>query len=836
MRTHALVLLLVLLAVMPATLMCAPEVQVRRDDLDGYLSEPDVTPRPTATHANSDVAEPATSTPCPIRESVIDDSAPAPSTTPASTERFEELRERIRRLAQEAVALSKQNKTEQAQAKIDQARMLILSFDGSAEQRQRLTEEYDMLLTLLDELIEPERSTPADAVRFILTPPEPSTQDLASVEAARSIPSLRHYLAGLDSSARRRVAAQLAVFNRTERGRKLFQLYLDRSSRYRQHIQRVLAKYNLPAELFCVALIESGFSETAVSHAGAAGMWQFMPDTGRDYGMSVDRWLDERLDWIQATDAAARYLKNSLAHYQGDIELAVASYNTGTGNVDRAIRHAGTRNYWHLKLHPETMGYVPKWIAAMILYYDAERFGFRRPNDSPIDYDSITIRGSVGLDAIAGSIGQNPNQLMALNRSLIRHATPPDRPYVLRLPPGTRDRLLANLDDLLESQSVIWIAHRIREGESPAAIAKHYDVPVQRIIDANDLLERNLPEPGEVIMVPVNPDNQLALAQLQRAEDEQRREAATRSSTSPATNSADPDDRRTTLAPAATPKPKKVAHKVRPRESLWTIAERYDVTVADLKAWNKTLLDNGNQIQVGQRLTVYVGSEPVPVAKKYTVRRGDSLSGIANRHGVTVRDLAAANGITSESTIYPGMELAIPGSGGTIAEPAPSRRTHIVRRGETLSEIADRYDLSIQNLMAWNRLSNADALRPGQTLLLMADASSGGNTIYTVKRGDTLAKIAKKFGVTTNALASANSLSTRAALRAGQKLKIPSRTNAGRENVAWTKYKVRSGDTLASIAKRQGCTIDDLAAWNNLKRSAKLQVGQILKIQTKKKP
>ncbi len=799
MKRQTALWLIVAVPLLAAVLTCVPEVQ--HDDLDRYIAEPETAASSSPTPAPTPVATP-TPAPTPrIRERVIVDETPAPTPVAAPTptpapsparapvvsdeqagpvvahpaappERFEELRERIRRLAQEAVALSKKNKSTEAQAKIDEARMLILAFDGSAEQRQRLTDEYDMLLTLLDQLIEPERSTPSDAVRFIIAPPEPSSQDLAGVEAARSIPSVKQYVAGLDAAARRRVAAQLAVFNRTARGRQLFQLYLDRSSRYRQQINRVLAKYNLPAELFCVALIESGFSETAISHAGAAGLWQFMPQTGRDFDLSVDRWVDQRLDWIKATDAAARYLKNSLDYYHGDIALAVASYNTGPANVDRAIRKAGAANYWKLRLHPETMGYVPKWIAAMILYYDAAHFGFQTPPDNAVDYDTITIRGSVELEAVAATIGAPPSGLFGLNRALVRHATPPDRSWELRLPHGTREKLLANLDDLLQTRSVIWIAHRIRAGESPASIAKLYNVPVQRIIDANGLLERHLPGVGEVIMVPVSPDNQVALARVQQLEQAQRRPATT---APPATTTST-----ARAAAARSAQPKKIVYKVRSRDNLWTIADRYDVSVPDLRRWNKRAIGENDQIRRGQTLVIYVG-------------------------------------------------------GGA---PEPAAQTHTVRRGETLAGIAALYDLPVQSLISWNGLTEAGALRPGQTLALSAAAvSDSAPESYTVRRGDTLAKIAAHSGVSARELAAANGLSTRARLRAGQKLTIPTAGPSAQPAGAfkWINYQVRAGDTLAAIAARYDCTVDDLMGWNNLRRHAKLKAGQTLKIQVKKK-
>ena len=784
MVARRLIFLLVLLPLLAASASCLPP---RGEDLDTFL------------------------------DNVPAELPPAKPQAPASAEDFTALRDKIRALAKEAVEMNKKGETEQAQNKIDEARLAILNFEGNDEQRERLAEEYDLLLTLLDDLIEPERRTPSDAVRFILTP-DPTAQDIAQVEAARSIGNINRYVKGLNRSAQQRVARQLAVFTRTQRGRALFQRYLDRSAQYRQYIDAVLAKNGLPAELLCVSLIESGFSDSATSRVGAVGLWQFMPATARDYNMQVDRWVDERLDWMKATHGAAAYFKNSMQRYNGNIELSVASYNTGPGNVNKAIRRAGGRlDYWRLKLHPETMDYVPKWIAAMILYYNPRQHGFVVPKDDPPQFDEITIRGSIELETIAQAIGEHPKGLYALNRALVRKATPPDRPWKLRLPAGSRDRLLANLDDLLEKQSVVWIAHRVIKGDSPVSIAKMYAVPLERVVSANDLLDRSLPEPGEVIMVPVSPDNRTAMAQLAKNEARERERAR---KTPPSSG-----------VPSPKPKPKKIVHKVRLRDNLWSIAQRYDVSVGDLRKWNKDTIGAGDQIRPGQNLTIiFDGEAPLAQPKSYTVKRGDTLSQIAKRHGVTTKALGAVNNLTAESTIYPGMTLKLPqGANDVSAQPT----THIVQRGETLSGIAERYGLSTQTLMKINKIGNPRSLRPGQTLLLSAPKKA---TVHTVKRGDTLSKIAQKYGVSVTALAKENKISSKSTLRVGQRLRIPAGgKSAAKPAEVWISYRVKSGDNLTSIAKRFGCSVDELETWNKIKRTQPLRVGQVLKVKVRKK-
>jgi peptidoglycan lytic transglycosylase D len=738
--------------------------------------------------------------------------------SPAAPEDFDALRAKIHGLANEAVERNKQGDEAGAQERIDAAKVLILTFEGSANQRDKLAAEYDLLLALLDEMIDPDSRAPADLFEVTI-PPEPTAEDLAQVEAARSIPSMQRYLSGLPRAARRRVAQQLAYFTRTTSGRKWFQRSLNRSAAYRAEISEVLARYELPAELLGVALIESGFSERAVSHAGASGMWQFMPATGRGYGLQLDGWVDERLDWKAATDAAARYLKGSMELYDGNIELAVASYNTGPGNVNKAVRRAGSHSYWKLHLHRETMAYVPKWIASMIVYYNPKQYGFVVPSDDPQRYDTIRIRGSIELGAIAGAISEHPKQVFALNQALLRKATPPDRPWDVRLPLGSREQLLANLDSLMQDQSVVWVAHRLRRGESLGTLAKLYQVSVERLVSVNKWVSDSLPEAGEVIMVPVAADNEAALARVAKRERE-----AVAAAAAAAKAQAKVGNVKTYRA-----KTKAVRYKVRRRDTLWSISQRFGVSVDDLRAKNKSKVGRRDRILVGDTLTVSGGRGSSVAAqpdRTHTVRRGDSLGKIAAKHRVSTKALASYNGIKTSTTIYPGTVLKIP-TGGRAPE-----RKHTVRRGDSLSKIAAKYHVSTAKLASRNGIKTSTTIYPGMVLKVPGGSGRAAAPVryHTVARGDTLSGIAKKFGVRYQALAAYNGLTTKTVLRPGQRLKVPPSSYSRAAKPKTIKYKVRPGDTLTKIAGRFGCTIGDLEKWNKIKRTRSLRVGQVLAI------
>ncbi|MDP8222171.1 MAG: LysM peptidoglycan-binding domain-containing protein [Candidatus Lernaella stagnicola] len=732
----------------------------------------------------------------------------------AAPQDFDALRAAIHQLANEAVQFSKEDQEEEAQDKIDRAKVLILTFEGSEEQREQLAAEYDLLLALLDEMIDPDSRAGTDVFQLVL-PPEPTAEEMAQVEAARSIPNMQRYLRSLPKSARRRVAQQLAYFTRTKSGRQWFQRSLNRSAAYRAHISEVLARYELPAELMGVALIESGFSERAISHAGAAGMWQFMPATARYYGMTLDGWIDQRYDWTTATDAAARYLRDSMKTFNGDIELSVASYNTGAGNVNKAIRRARSQDYWKLRLHSETMAYVPKWIAAMIVYYNPKKYGFHVPPDAPQQVDTIRIRGAIELGSIAGAIGEHPKQIFALNRALIRKATPPDRPWDVRLPKGSREQLLANLDSLMQKESVVWVAHRLRANESLGTLSKMYGVSVERLMNVNTWLNESLPKAGEVIMVPVQTDDEKVLAKVAERE---------RAATAAAKRAAPPAKQGTVKT--YKPKARSLAYKVRRRDTLWSISQRYGVSVKDLRAWNKGKIGPRDRITIGQTLTVRVPpNAPQSPPRRYTVRRGDTLGEIARRHKVTTKQLATLNDLSTRSTIYPGTVLQIPGSGS--AQPS----TYKVRSGDTLSGIAGKFGLGTGLLAKHNGMKSNATLYAGKVLKIPGGGSpAAAPRIHVVKKGDTFSSIASRQGVNYRSLAAYNGMKTSSTLHPGMKLKIPPKSWKPTAKKKSVRYKVRPGDSLTKVARRFGCSVADLERWNNIKRTSSLRVGHVLVI------
>jgi membrane-bound lytic murein transglycosylase D len=272
--------------------------------------------------------------------------------------------------------------------------------------------------------------------------------------------------------------------------RERFGMWISRSGRYLPMIQRIFRERGLPEELAYTAMIESGFSPRAVSRVGAKGMWQFMEATGRRYGLVINRWLDERLDPVKSTMAAAEYLGDLYGMF-GHWFLAQAGYNAGEARVGRAILRARTSDFWALTqtrhLPDETKLFVPQILAAAVITRAPTRYGFDVTLEAPLAYDEVTTRRALDFDTIAVLAGISVEEIRDLNPALLARITPPFGSYTLRLPPGAGPRFDAALQVAPPSSLPTWIVHRIGRNQSLAEIARLYRVTSQRLTELNHL-------------------------------------------------------------------------------------------------------------------------------------------------------------------------------------------------------------------------------------------------------------------------------------------------------------------------------------------------------------
>lgn len=292
-------------------------------------------------------------------------------------------------------------------------------------------------------------------------------------------------------------------------GRKEFMKWLIRGEGLKDQVRPLLRDGGVPMEFYYLAMVESGFNTGAKSRVRATGTWQFMRGTAQLYGLQVNHWVDERLDPIKSTSAAANYLRDLYAEL-GDWHLAMAAYNAGPGKMRSAIRRAGSRDFWHLAetkhIARETANYVPKVLAAVLLASDAKGHGFDLQPCvvEPFPEAVVTVTKPVQLDEIAQKLGVSRRQIAAWNPELLRNITPPGRRgYKLRLPQALADKWDA-VQPLLAAVEISDIqTHRISKGETLSHLARRYKVSVREIRAVNPSLTVDRLRPGKTLAIPV---------------------------------------------------------------------------------------------------------------------------------------------------------------------------------------------------------------------------------------------------------------------------------------------------------------------------------------------
>jgi membrane-bound lytic murein transglycosylase D len=463
---------------------------------------------------------------------------------------------------------------------------------------------------------------------------------------------------------------------------------LSRAGTYLPMIRPRFATAGLPQDLSYLPLIESAFSVKAYSRARALGMWQFISSTGRHYGLDVGSLVDERRDPELSTDAAVAYLSDLYDQFN-DWYLALAAYNSGSGNVRRAIRRSGSRDFWILReyLPRETRNYVPAFIASVIVAKQPEKYGFTPTVDKPWTFETIEVPDALDLQFLSKESGIALDKLRELNPAIRRDLTPARSTTTLRLPPGTTASAEAALSSTPRDQWAPRMIHTVRSGDSLYSIARKYGSSVSAIRQANSL-RGSLIRPGQNLIVPrFGTEMMTASNQPQRSADGG-------------------------------------VYIVQRNDTLWDIATGFSVSVDSLCAANG--LSRRDVIRPGQRLNIPEGAstsiaparqQPLKVSgSSHTVRAGDTLSDIASAYNVSVSSLKRANGLRS-SRIYPGKELRIP---APVEKSTPERTvagpgTYKVQKGDTLYDIARRFGVSMSDLRRANGLRTS-RIYPGDVL------------------------------------------------------------------------------------------------------------------------
>ena len=504
----------------------------------------------------------------------------------------------------------------------------------------------------------------------------------------------------------------------TTRGRWHMQDWIYRSGRYIPMMKRIFVEDSLPPEMAYLSMPESGLNPAARSWARAVGLWQFIRSTGNLYGLHSNWWYDERRNPVAATEAAAEHLKDLHDDY-GDWYLAIAAYNCGTRSVDRAIRRSrGSRDFWKIKrfLPRETRNYVPQYIAVTLIAMNPKEYGFVDSVDAPpAPCDTVRIPDSVDLKVLADATGMEYDSLRAMNPELVHAVTPPNYEgdgYPLLVPKGMGPVFAADYQKLPESAKLTWTFHTVRRGETLWGIARRYRVGLASLRLANDLSWRTRRvRPGSLLIIPVRS------SYYARAGRSGARRIASGSTVS--------GPRDATI------------HIVGRGETLSEIAQAYGTTVATIKRLNHL---HSSFIRPRMRLLVAAPAKtgsgrqrpPVVAENKNTspsmssgyhkVRRGENLTTIASRYGVTIADLKDWNNLAG-SRIWKGQRIRVApptgvnAKGGNMIAESPDAKTfYRVRRGDSLWSIARKFGVSLNKLKEWN--DTDPDIRPGQRLVI----------------------------------------------------------------------------------------------------------------------
>jgi len=546
------------------------------------------------------------------------------------------------------------------------------------------------------------------------------------------------------------------------KGRRQFEIWLDRFYQYGPMLIRILNEYELPEELAYLAMIESGLNPKAYSKAKAAGMWQFMYATGKKYGLKRNWYVDERRDPEKATHAAAKFLLDLYKEFD-HWYLALAAYNSGPGRIHRASRLHQTSDFWQLHSLPrETRNYIPYYLAAAIMCSDPESYGFKMPKTKPHKYEFVQIEQSADLTVLASSAGISLKTLKAYNPELRQSATPVEAAYQLKIPVGKKDQFESNFNSLPSDQRFApqYVAHKVKRGESLWTISKKYRVSIHDLAAVNKIRNRHRLSIGQKLTIPVRRSNGGALLV---------------SNSGPTGH-------------------KRIKYKVKRGDTLGHIAEDYNTLARNIRRWNK--LDYGQHIFPGQKLTIWVKEDMGQLASNnkkdedkviHIVKRGDTVGHIAESYRVPSRNILSWNNIKSKQTIYPGQRLTLWVKNNNYSSTSVSRSsnkgkkvTYTVKRGDTIGHIADDYNTTVKNIRSWNSMKRSSYIKPGQKLDIWIGSNSNSlsknsdnlKIYYTVKRGDTLSKIAENHRVRMASIMKWNKLSKANTIFPGQKLAI----------------------------------------------------------------
>jgi len=592
------------------------------------------------------------------------------------------------------------------------------------------------------------------------------------------------------------VNRSITFLTKNKRGQQFVRQCLERSGKWFPMMKRIAEAEGLPEEIVYLSMIESGLNPNAVSRASAVGLWQFMRATGQDYNLNKNDsyWTDERRDPEKSTLAAMRHLKDLYNEF-GDWHLALAAYNCGTGCIRRAIRKSKLEkpSYWDiLKFLPgETAIYVPNFIATAKIMMNPELYGFDEKEityQNEYKYDIYPINKPTNLSAIAKAAGISLEELKELNPELIQNATPADRKtYYVKIPFNSSQTFTKNFESIPQEEKQPFIYHTVERNESLDDIARKYNVATDNLIAVNNLSGYKAKiKKGDTLRIPIGGE----LYQVENIITKK-----TEKDTVNVNIVQNPKVESSTVGQI-------ISHIVQSGETIYSISKLYGITPAELRNLNNLPFDV-DILQIGQKLIV--ARNPVQIASSQTkventkvqtkiinhrVRKGETLSSIAQKYSVSIDDIIKLNNLKKQ-TVKIGQILKIEQQ-TTQQNIAKNNKSidntkvtiHLVERGETLATIAQKYGVTEEQLRQWNKNDiKGDIIIAGSRIKVAETNQINPNTsnsktkksapvYHTIRSGDTLGKIADKYDISINELKRLNGNLKENRLQIGQKIRV----------------------------------------------------------------
>ncbi|MDO5769564.1 MAG: LysM peptidoglycan-binding domain-containing protein [Psychrobacter sp.] len=676
-----------------------------------------------------------------------------------------------------------------------------------------------------------------------------------------------------------------------------------RSSRYLYHTVREAERRNIPTELALLPVIESSYDPSATSNAAAAGLWQFIPSTGRIYGLNQSSTYDGRRDVIESTRAAYDFL-TALHNQFGSWELALAAYNAGPGRIQRAIDSNAARglptDFWSLSLPTETQNYVPRFMAVAEIVSKPEQYGVYLPAIANRQhFRSVPVNYGVSLAEVSQVTGVSVDELQKLNPALISARIDASGPQRVVIPNDVN----VNIDAKVSSLKGYGNNGTLMAQTSPSYSSQPYEnvtLPSSSGALADFATSVSVPRQTTSYIPPASSPTSSSVYSAQAkvineppvsSSEAQKINAELLSSNSLPTTSAQVTKNNTIVQepPLSSAERDFIAKQIQQQTpSVSEVVSSVDgnIKLSAVQTQQSILEAKGQEKKLSFATPANTAaSKPKPQGQRstYTVKRGDTLINIASRAGLNWRDIAEWNQIDPNANLLSGTTLylynakpidAISSNSGSVATTPSRPDSYVVQSGDTLIGTASRFGLSVSELASYNNISSSTELQRGQRLWLIpgkvasSPATSSGSSkpnntssntskpnvatkSYTVKSGDGLIALAKEFGVSVDTLASLNGLSNTDNLYVGQRLKVPANSSssttsnstaastntassANKYSGATANYTVQSGDGLIALAKQFGVSVEALAGLNGLSTTDNLYVGQRLKVPANK--